>query len=61
MEGGQVSDDEMLRAFNMGIGLIVACDERRAPEVLAVLQSGGGAGSAIIGGVVDGDKTVEYV
>jgi phosphoribosylformylglycinamidine cyclo-ligase len=59
--GGQVSDDEMLRAFNMGIGLIVACDARSAPEVLAILQSNGGAGSAAIGVVVDGPNTVEYV
>jgi len=60
-QGGQVSDDEMLRAFNMGIGLIIACDARTAPEVIAILQSSGGAGSVIIGGVVDGHGTVEYV
>jgi phosphoribosylformylglycinamidine cyclo-ligase len=60
--GGQVSDDEMLRAFNMGIGLIIACDARTAPEVIAILQSSsGGAGSAVIGGVVEGHRTVEYV
>jgi phosphoribosylformylglycinamidine cyclo-ligase len=59
--GGQVSDDEMLRAFNMGIGLIVACEARSAPEALAILQSSGGAGSVAIGVVVEGRKTVEYV
>ena len=60
-QGGQVSDDEMLRAFNMGIGLIIACDARTAPEVIAILQSSGGAGSVVIGGVVEGHGTVEYV
>ena len=59
-QGGQVSDDEMLRAFNMGIGLIIACDARTAPEVIAILQSSGGAGSVVIGGVVEGHGTVEY-
>jgi phosphoribosylformylglycinamidine cyclo-ligase len=57
---GQVSDDEMLRAFNMGIGLIVACEERRAPEVLTMLQTGGGEGSAILGTVVPGERFVQY-
>ncbi len=36
---GGVADDDMLRTFNMGIGLIVVCaaaDERRLRELLAV-------------------------
>jgi len=59
--GGHVSDDEMLRAFNMGIGLIIACDARTAPEVIAILQSSGGTGSVVIGGVIEGRGAVEYV
>jgi phosphoribosylformylglycinamidine cyclo-ligase len=58
---GEVSDEEMLRAFNMGLGLIVACEERRAPEVLTMIQTGGGEGSAIVGSIVAGQRTVEYV
>ena len=60
-QGGQVPDDEMLRAFNMGIGMIVACDVRYQSEVLAMLHENGGAGAAVIGAVVEGGKTVEYV
>jgi phosphoribosylformylglycinamidine cyclo-ligase len=60
-EGGHISDDEMLRAFNMGLGMIVACDARYQSEVLAILQSNGGAGSVVIGGVVEGQRMVEYV
>jgi phosphoribosylformylglycinamidine cyclo-ligase len=59
-EGGHVSDDEMLRAFNMGLGMIVACDARYQSEVLGMLQSNGGAGSVVIGGIVEGQRAVEY-
>ena len=52
--GGGVSDEEMLRAFNMGIGMIVACDARYQSEVIAMLQTGGGAGSTVIGSIGEG-------
>ncbi len=58
---GGVGDDEMLRAFNVGIGMIVACEARYQSEVLAMLHTSGGAGSAVIGSVVSGNRTVEYV
>ncbi len=58
---GQVSDDEMLRAFNMGIGMIVACEARYQSEVLAMLHASGGAGSTVIGSIVSGNRTVEYL
>jgi phosphoribosylformylglycinamidine cyclo-ligase len=59
--GGEVSDDEMFRAFNMGIGMIVACDARYQSEVIAILHGSGGQGAAVIGVVVEGPGTVEYV
>jgi phosphoribosylformylglycinamidine cyclo-ligase len=59
-DGGGVSDDEMLRAFNMGIGMIVACDARYQSEVLSILQTGGGRGATVIGSIVEG-AGVEYV
>jgi phosphoribosylformylglycinamidine cyclo-ligase len=52
--GGDVSDEEMLRAFNMGVGMIVACDSRNQSEVLAMLHTGGGAGATVVGSVVPG-------
>ncbi len=58
---GQVDDDEMLRAFNMGVGMIVACEARLQSEVLAMLHASGGAGSTVIGVVVSGRQAVEYV
>jgi phosphoribosylformylglycinamidine cyclo-ligase len=58
---GAVGDDEMLRAFNMGIGMIVACEARYESEVLAMLHAGGGQGSLTIGSIVEGTGSVEYV
>jgi phosphoribosylaminoimidazole (AIR) synthetase len=56
-----VSDDEMLRAFNMGMGMIVGCEARHEPEVLAMLRDNGGQDSVVIGRIVQGNRTVEYV
>ena len=58
---GQVADDEMLRAFNMGVGMIVACEARYQSEVLAMLHASGGADSTVIGSIVAGNRTVEYL
>jgi phosphoribosylformylglycinamidine cyclo-ligase len=57
---GEVADDEMFRAFNMGIGLIVACDARYANEALHMLHAAGEKDATMIGGVVEG-RGVSYV
>jgi phosphoribosylformylglycinamidine cyclo-ligase len=36
---GQVSADEMVRVFNCGLGMVVAVDAARAPEILASAQA----------------------
>ncbi|MEO7888824.1 MAG: phosphoribosylformylglycinamidine cyclo-ligase [Vicinamibacterales bacterium] len=38
---GQVSDDEMFRAFNMGVGLILVSDAGDAGELLGALRASG--------------------
>jgi len=58
---GGVADDEMFRAFNMGIGMVVACHSRYAAEVLAMLRAAGEPGALEIGGLVAGDRLVSYV
>jgi phosphoribosylformylglycinamidine cyclo-ligase len=58
---GRISDDEMFRAFNMGIGLIVVCPSRDAQRVLNVLALAGETGAERIGFVLAGDRTVRYV
>jgi phosphoribosylformylglycinamidine cyclo-ligase len=60
-DAGSVADDEMYRAFNMGIGMIVACGDRHATDVLAMLTAAGEEGAKVIGQTVPGDKRVVYV
>ena len=38
---GGIEDAEMLRAFNMGVGLIAVCPDARTGDVLAALQAAG--------------------
>jgi phosphoribosylformylglycinamidine cyclo-ligase len=57
---GDVPDDDMLRTFNMGIGLIVACDDASADAVLAELANAGEPHAARIGSVADGGQGVRY-
>jgi phosphoribosylformylglycinamidine cyclo-ligase len=48
---GGISDAEMLRAFNMGVGLVIVCATERAEDVLRSLQAAGEA-AWVIGEVV---------
>ena len=51
----------MLRAFNMGVGLIVVCDAGSSASVLELLKQGGETGACEIGRVVQGAPGVRYV
>jgi phosphoribosylformylglycinamidine cyclo-ligase len=53
--GGGIADDEMLRAFNMGVGLVVAVAEANAADVLSALPE-----AWVIGRVVAGSRDVQY-
>ena len=56
---GGIATDEMLRAFNMGIGLIVVCaPSDTAPVVDALRRSE--SSPAVIGRVTSGDRDVRY-
>jgi len=57
---GHVPDDDMLRTFNMGIGLIVACGEESVDRVLADLGSAGEPNATRIGHVAAGGQGVHY-
>jgi phosphoribosylformylglycinamidine cyclo-ligase len=54
-ERGGIARDEMLRAFNMGIGLTVVCAAPDAKRVLGQLAAGGESGAVVIGQVTSGD------
>jgi phosphoribosylformylglycinamidine cyclo-ligase len=58
---GGIADDDMLRTFNMGIGLILACAESDADGVLGSLQASGESGAVRIGAIRRGGEGVQYV
>jgi phosphoribosylformylglycinamidine cyclo-ligase len=59
-QAGGVPDDDMLRTFNMGIGLILAVGLDKTPDVLNDLHAAGEARAVTIGVVRSGDGGVVY-
>ncbi len=59
-QAGQVPEADMLRTFNMGIGLVVVCAAADARQVLRALVEAGGDGAVPIGHVTRGDGQVVY-
>jgi phosphoribosylformylglycinamidine cyclo-ligase len=57
---GRIAVDEMYRTFNMGIGLILACDPASSARVLDLLNRAGEAGALVVGQVVVGERDVRY-
>jgi phosphoribosylformylglycinamidine cyclo-ligase len=58
-EEGGVADEEMLRVFNMGLGLVAAVDPEALGEVLASLRASGQRG-VVLGLVAKGGSGVVY-
>ena len=54
MEQGRVPLDDMLRTFNMGVGLIIVTAEATAAHVMSELAARGGRDARVIGEVVAG-------
>ena len=57
---GGVPDDDMLRTFNMGIGLIVVCEAAQTDRVISDLARAGEPAAVRIGHIVTGARHVEY-
>jgi phosphoribosylformylglycinamidine cyclo-ligase len=57
---GNVPDEDMLRTFNMGVGLIIACSPGDAPTLIDALARQGEAAVAI-GRVEAGGGGVRYI
>jgi phosphoribosylformylglycinamidine cyclo-ligase len=57
---GAVTTDEMFRAFNMGIGMILVCASEQVKKV-QMLLSETGEQSVVVGEIKRGDQTVELV
>jgi len=59
-QAGDVPETDMLRTFNMGIGLIVVAGAEDAPAMLGAVQSAGDPGATIIGTIDAGGEGVNY-
>jgi phosphoribosylformylglycinamidine cyclo-ligase len=58
---GRVPEEDMMRTFNMGVGLIVACGSDMLDTVLSELAKAGEPRAVRIGRIVTGGNGVEYV
>lgn len=56
---GNISQDEMLRTFNMGIGMVLVIPAKKFKKVQTVLERAGEKGYTI-GRIVKGDRRVSY-
>jgi phosphoribosylformylglycinamidine cyclo-ligase len=56
---GQIATEEMFRAFNMGIGLILVCPGETVDRALALLERSGER-PVVVGRVVAGNREVRY-
>ena len=60
-ERGRIARDEMFRAFNMGVGLVVICNSRDAARVINVVARAGEPAAFRLGFVVAGERSVRYI
>ena len=60
-ERGQIAREEMFRAFNMGIGLVIVCAARETERVINMLARAGEPHAVRIGFVVSGNRQVTYL
>jgi phosphoribosylformylglycinamidine cyclo-ligase len=58
---GAIAREEMFRAFNMGVGLVIVCTSRDAERVINTLMLGGEPNAFRLGFVVAGERSVRYV
>jgi phosphoribosylformylglycinamidine cyclo-ligase len=59
-QAGQVPEEDMLRTFNMGIGIVIVCAKAHEARALRALAEAGESGAVTIGTVVTGDGRVVY-
>ena len=58
---GTVARDEMFRAFNMGVGLVIVCAPGEVERVIEMLTRSGQPDAFRLGAVVAGERLVRYV
>ncbi|OAB44748.1 phosphoribosylformylglycinamidine cyclo-ligase [Paenibacillus glacialis] len=57
---GNVDDEEMLKTFNMGVGITLVSSPENASQIIEHLKSTG-CDACIIGEIVDGEQCVEFI
>ena len=57
---GDVSDDDMFRTFNMGIGMVIVCSSADADDVQRQIAEAGESNAVVIGHVTEGEGRVDY-
>ena len=60
-QNGSIPIDDMMRTFNMGIGLIIITGRDQAEALLGELAARGGRDARVIGEIVSGEPGVTYV
>ena len=58
---GAIAREEMFRAFNMGIGLVIVCSPADAVRVVDLLVLNGEPNPVRLGVVVAGERCVRYI
>jgi phosphoribosylformylglycinamidine cyclo-ligase len=58
---GAIAREEMFRAFNMGVGLVIVCSVRDAERIINTLLLAGEPNAFRLGFVVAGERSVRYV
>jgi phosphoribosylformylglycinamidine cyclo-ligase len=58
---GDVPDADAWRTFNMGMGMVLVVPAHEVNHVLERLSEAGESEGAVIGEIVSGDRTVQYV
>jgi len=61
VDAGGVPEDDAYRAFNMGIGLIIACSPEDEQELLTTFREHGEPDACVIGRIVAGEPGVTYI
>ena len=58
---GAIPREEMFRAFNMGVGLVIVCAARDAERVINLATRAGEPNAFRLGFVVAGERSVRYI
>jgi phosphoribosylformylglycinamidine cyclo-ligase len=58
---GRVPRDDMFRAFNMGVGLILVCSASDVDDVIGSLRSSGEPHAFRLGAIAEGGEGVRYI